>query len=122
MAKLRRVYARQVQALEPVIGHDAARLAAIADKFPAGTLAGSLIFLPAALWAEFGGPQAVWAVAVLGAAVSLGCLFAGIRLGRESARIASAHVSRQLGYPVHLRANGWRPSRWEEDITRNQVT
>ncbi len=115
------IYARQVSLLEPVIGHEAARLAVLGDKFPAGTLiASALIFLPAGWWAQSGGPQVAWAVAALGASIAVACLIVGIRMGRESARIASVHVSAQRGYPVRLKANGWRPSRWKADIDRQR--
>jgi hypothetical protein len=72
------IYARQVTLLEPVIGHEAALLAVLGDKFPAGTsIASVLIFLPAVVWAQLGGPQVAWAVAALGASIAVACLIVG---------------------------------------------
>jgi hypothetical protein len=106
----------------PLIGEDAAGAAVRANRF---YLAAWLSFVPVALplglWAELGGVGFAWLPTAMGAAAGVIALVLGVVRDRRSARMASRHVSAQLGQVVHLQPQGWRLSRWESAIEKERA-
>ena len=113
---------RQVAYLVPSIGEAAARAAVRANHlYSVAWLSFVLVAFPFGLWAELGGMGFAWLPTAASVAVGLTALVLGVIRDRRSARMASEHVSAQLGYPVNLQAQGWRASRWEAAIEKERA-
>lgn len=117
-AMLKRLHQKQVANLVPLIGDEAAHAAVRENSFGAfGWVCCALVALPCGLLAESGVGLA-WIPAAIAATVGLISFAFLVTLDRRSARMASAHVSAELGYQVRLQAMGWKPSKWRSAIEK----
>src|SRR2546428_698280 len=110
-----------VEELTPIIGDDAARVAAGSTAwFVLSVGLGWFVFMPFTLWAALGAPLTVSIIAI---AAVIGACCAGIWasvLSHRAGELASAHASAQSGHRVRVAAQVARKVRWQRAIERGE--
>lgn len=119
MNSLVQVHRENIAKLTPVIGTEAARLVVKGNEYLAAMFV-VLVFgaIPTGLWYGNGGPGFPCALAWL---LGLGSGSAALKFSRKGDRLASACVSKALGYPVTLRGGGTNAGCRRRRIDRAQA-
>jgi hypothetical protein len=64
----------------------------------------------------------LWVGVFAAFAIGLPCLLRGGRIQARAGRSASTFLSRQIGYPVHLKSGGVRLSVWRREVERGMTS
>ena len=106
--------------LEPLIGPEAARLAALGWVGLSATSIAAGVCFVLGIWLERRGPAVLWPPMIAATMALVGLFVTGAITDRRMTRAASQHVSQVLGYQVTVFPSRrvLRRSSWEDAIER----
>ncbi len=113
-------HAKERLELEPLIGPEAARLAALGWVGLSATSIAAGVCFVLGIWLERRGPAVLWPPMIAATMALVGLFVTGAITDRRMTRAASQHVSQLLGYQVTVFPSRrvLRRSSWDDAIER----
>jgi hypothetical protein len=110
------------RSLSDLIGSQAYEQARRAMNLLLLTLAfGWIVMVPLIVWATLSGAGLARALGAVAVVVAIGFIVRAVIEARECGRHASAYVSHQLGYEIHIGCYAARLDSWQRAIWRSRI-